>query len=305
MGKIAVIGGTGHYGSKAIDFLIERGVTPSDIVVMYRNEKKALPFKDRGMEIRYGDYQKGYEPDAFKGIEKILFVSGFELDPIKRIKDHVVIVEAARNAKVSQIVYTSFANPYEYNYGLEDVHLATEFTIKASGIPYTLLRNTFYSEYYINKMYMKRSFDSGILYTLAKGRGVNFVSRDDMARCAAVVLTTEGHLNKTYTLTSPKWYTYKDIAEALSEVSGKKIELVETNIEDYKVYMDKIGIPKEAQFFDTVVFQQRFVDGWGEICSQDLANLIGEENITTPKQFIEKIDLANVKLGKSVEDYIF
>jgi len=292
MGKIAIVGGTGHYGSKAIEGLLERGVSPSDIVVMYRNEKKALPFKERGMEIRYGDYGKeGYPDDIFKDIEKVLFISGFSMDSLKRIKDHIVIIEAARAAHVSQIVYTSFAHLYQSTCGLEDVHLATECAIKAAGIPYTFLRNAFYTEYYLNKVYLKRSVDSGILYSLANGKGVNHVCRDDLAKAAAVVLTSEGHLNKAYELTSPTSYTYKDIADILKEVTGKPVELVETTKKDYIAYMDSIHIPKEFQFIDAVMMQEKFVDGWGEICSQDLANLIGKENITTPKQFIEKFDL--------------
>jgi NAD(P)H dehydrogenase (quinone) len=290
MGKIAVVGGTGHYGSKAIDELIERGVSPSDIVVMYRDENKAQPFKDRGMEIRYGDYTKGYPDDIFKDIEKLLFVSGFSMDELKRIEDHLVVIKAARSSHVSHIVYTSYANLLQSKCGLEHVHLATECAIQASGIPYTFLRNTFYSEYYLNKVYLKRSLDSGILYTLANGKGVNFVSRDDLAKAAAVVLSTEGHLNKVYELTYPTSFTYKDIAEILKEVTGKSVECVETNFGEYSAYLDSIHVPKQFQFIDACMMQQKFVDGWGELCSQDLANLIGKENIMSPKQFIEKID---------------
>ncbi|OUM67609.1 hypothetical protein PIROE2DRAFT_68811 [Piromyces sp. E2] len=292
MGKIAVVGGTGQYGSKAIEGLLERGVSPSDIVVMYRDEKKALPFKDRGMEIRYGDYNKGYPEDIFKDIEKVLFISGFSLDELQRIEDHLNVIKAARASHVSHIVYTSFANLYQSKCGLEDVHLATECAIKASQLPYTFLRNAFYSEYFIGKAYLKRSIDSGILYSLAKGRGVNHVSRDDLAKAAAVVLTTEGHINKAYDLTNPTFYTYKEIAEILKEVTGKPVEFVETNVKDYLEYLDSLHVPKEFQFIDACTLQQRFVDGWGELCSQDLANLIGKENIMTPKQFIEKLDFS-------------
>jgi len=290
MGKIAIVGGTGHYGSTAIESLLERGVSPSDIVVMYRDEKKALPFKDRGMEIRFGDYSKGYPDDIFKDIEKLLFISGFSMDELKRIEDHLVVIKAARASHVSHIVYTSYANLLQSKCGLEDVHLATECAIKASRVPYTFLRNTFYSEYYLNKVYLKRSVDSGILYTLAKGRGVNFVGRDDLAKAAAVVLTTEGHLNKIYELTYPTPFTYKDIAEILKEVTGKSVEYVETNPQDYTAFLDSLHVPKQFQFIDAVNMQMKFTDGWGELCSQDLANLIGKENIHTPKQFIEMID---------------
>lgn len=53
MSKIAVIGATGHYGGKAIEALLERGVKPSDIIGIYRNEEKAQPLKEKGLELFY------------------------------------------------------------------------------------------------------------------------------------------------------------------------------------------------------------------------------------------------------------
>ncbi|ORX84140.1 NAD(P)-binding protein [Anaeromyces robustus] len=291
MGKIAVIGSTGKYGGKAIDYLIERGVSPSDIIAIYRNEEKALPLKDRGLEIRYGDYQKeDFSEKVFEGAEKLLFVSGLDEDSFKRIQDHMVVIDAARKVGLKQIVYTSIANPENSIFHHENVHLATEFAIKAAKIPYTFLRNTFYLQYFVVQKDLKRSVDSGIFYSLSKGKKINLVTREDMAKAAAVVLTTEGHINKTYEITAPEAYSYKDICDTLADVTGKKIEFVETTKEEYVAYLDKIGVPKQFQQWDTGFAQIGYSSGWAEKTSPDLANLIGKENITTPRQLIEKME---------------
>jgi len=290
MGKIAIIGATGHYGGKAIEYLLQRNVNPADIVAIYRNEEKAKPLKEKGLELRYGDYQKdGFGPKVFEGAEKLLFVSGMDPDSLKRIKDHIVVVDAARKAGIKHIVYTGFAYPEKSVYGLENVHLATECAIKAAGLPYTFLRNTFYTEYFLAPNELKRAVNSGVLYSTAHGRKINFVSRDDMAKAAAVVLTTEGHINKTYEITAPEAYSYKDIADILSEVTGKKVEYVETTKEAYAAYLTEIGVPKELQMWDSGMMQPGLANGWAENTDPALANLIGLDQIKTPRQIIAEI----------------
>jgi uncharacterized protein YbjT (DUF2867 family) len=99
------------------------------------------------------------------------------------------VIEAARNAKVGQIVYTGLANPENMNMGLEKLHLASEYMLRLTGIPFTILRNTFYLEILANPG-LKGSLASGELISATQGGRVNFALRSDMARAAAVVLTT-------------------------------------------------------------------------------------------------------------------
>ncbi len=290
MGKIAIVGATGSYGGKAIEHLLERGVKPADILAVYRNEKKAIPLKEKGLEIRYGDYQQAsFGPEVFQGAEKLLFISGIDPDNLTRIKDHIVVVDAARQAGIKHIVYTGLAYPERASLGMESVHVATECAIRAAAIPYTFLRNTFYTEYFLVPQELKRAVNSGKLFTLAKGKKINFVSRGDMAKAAAVVLTTDGHINKTYEITAPNAYSYHDIANILAEVSGRKVECVETAREQYAAYLTELGVPAEQQMWDSGMMQPGFADGWGETTDPALANLIGADSIKTPKQIILEI----------------
>jgi len=293
MVKIAVLGSTGHFGGKTIDYLIERGVSPSDIIAIYRNEEKALPLKDRGIEIRYGDYSKDtFSPEVFQGAEKLLFVSSSTWTEFERIQEHLKVLDSARKAGIKHIVYTGMANPDQSIFNHEQTHMATEYAIKATKIPYTILRNTFYLEFFIVQKDLKRCVDSGIFYNMAEGKKINLVSRNDMARAAAIILTTEGHENKTYTITAPKAYSYQDICNILSEVSGKKIEFVKCTGKEYLAYLTKIGVPEKFQMWDSLFAQVKFACGWAEIESPDLANIIGEENITTPRKLIEAMDFS-------------
>jgi len=293
MGKLAIIGSTGHYGGKVIEYLLERDFKPSDIIAIYRNEEKALPLKEKGIEIRYGDYQKDtFSPSVFEGAEKLLFISGLDQDSFNHIQDHMVVIVNARKAGIKHILYTSMAGAEKCQHEHSYVHIATENAIKASKIPYTILRHTLYLRLFVVQKDLKRAVDSGIFYSLSKGSKINLVTRDDLAKGAAVILTTEGHLNKTYDLTAPKAYTYKDICEDLAEVTGKKIEFVETTKEDYGAYLTSLGIPPQAQFFDSGFAQMAFIDGWAEDTTPDLANFIGEENITTPKKLIAQMDFS-------------
>ncbi|OUM68673.1 hypothetical protein PIROE2DRAFT_57892 [Piromyces sp. E2] len=263
MGKIAIVGATGHFGGKAIDFLLKGGIKPSDIIALYRNESKAAPLKEKGLEIRLADYQSGqYPPSVFDGADKLLFIPGNDIENVKQKSE----------------------------FGMENVHVATEHAIKATGIPYTFLRNTFYTEYFLTEKDLKQAVDTGVLETLSQGKKINFVTREDMAHAAAaVLLSPQDHLNKTYDITAPKAYSYQEIAEILTEITGKPVKTQETTIEKRVAFLDSIGVPKQFQLFDGVLSQAKFARGWAEGTSSALADLIGKDTIKSPKQIIKEI----------------
>lgn len=290
MSKIAVLGATGNYGGKAIEYLLALGVKPADIIAIYRNEEKAAPLKEKGITVRYGDYSSSeFSHVVFEGAEKLLFVSGGDPDNMNRIKHHVTVIDAARQAGIKHIVYTGISYPEKSTFGMENVHIATECAIKAAAIPYTFLRNTFYMEYFLVPHELKRAIDSGKLLTLAQGKKINFVSRNNMAKAAAVVLTSGEHENKTYEITAPQSYSYRDIADILTEISGRNIAYVEATNEQLTAYLNEQGVPAEMRAWDTSRFQSGFVNGWGESTDAALMNLIGVEQIIAPKQFIQGI----------------
>lgn len=293
MSKITIIGATGHLGGATIQYLLDRGVSSSNIVAVVRDEEKAVKLKEQGIEIRKGDYDEPrFSADVFKNTEKLLFVSSPSFDDAQRMKQHTTVIKAAKDAGVKHIIYTGLAYPEKNNSNLKNVHLGTEFAIKASEIPYTFLRNAFYMDYFVTETEIERAIQNGKLLSVVNGGKLNLVARKDLALAAAVVLSTEGHEGKTYELTYPEPYAYEDIAKMISKVSGKSIVYEDVDMEQMKEYLLQCGLTPEQMQFDTSMLQPIFANGWGNETSDALVKLIGYEKLTTVedtiKQFVSR-----------------
>jgi NAD(P)H dehydrogenase (quinone) len=290
MSKLFILGATGHLGGLTVKHLLNQGVNAKDIVAVVRDTNKASDLEKLGLEVRLGDYdQKDFSPAVFEGADKLLFISSPSFDNTHRIKQHATVVEAARDANVKHIVYTGLAYPDRHNTPLAYVHSATEAAIKSTGIPYTILRNTFYMEYFLVKAEMERAIASGTLLTASNGEKLNLVSRNDFALAAAIVLTTEGHENTIYELTYPVAYSYEDIARILSKLSGKQIAHKDVAIEQLKAHLLETGLTPEQLLYDSSAFQPAFANGWASVTSDSLVNLIGRNNLTTIEEAVRKL----------------
>jgi len=126
--KIAVTGATGQLGHLIIDR--RRGkVAQGDIVALARTPAKAA---DLGVEVREADYER---PDtlgpALAGIDTLMLISGSEVG--QRAAQHRNLIEAAKQAGVRRIVYTSLLHADSSPLGLAPEHVETERMLAASG----------------------------------------------------------------------------------------------------------------------------------------------------------------------------
>ena len=118
-----------------------------DIVAAVRSPEKAADLADRGVQVREADYTKPETlADAFAGTERLLLISSSAAGA--RIAQHTNAIDAAVAAGVSQIVYTSGSYADTVPLALTAEHKATEEIIRGSGLPYTILRNSWYLENY-------------------------------------------------------------------------------------------------------------------------------------------------------------
>ncbi|OWA35986.1 NAD(P)-dependent oxidoreductase [Saccharibacillus sp. O16] len=288
MGKIIVTGASGHLGTAAIHHLLDLGVPASDIVGVVRDTAKGAALAERGIELRLGDYDNAASlPSAFADGEKLLFVSASSMDNTLRIRQHAVVVEAARNAGIQHIVYTSFAFAEKMTIGLENVHLATEYMIRTTGIAYTFLRNGFYLDMMANEGTAAVAAGGTVISAAPTGK-LNYVTRDNLARAAAVVLTQDGHANQTYELTSPEPFSYDDYAAALAEVSGKPVVHQALPASEAVGAMAAAGVPEGAAGFMVHVVDAAIERGEFADPSNDLVKLIGD-SYTPLKAALESV----------------
>ena len=140
---IAITGATGQLGRLVIDKLKAK-VPASEIIALARNPEKA---SDLGVTVREADYAKpGTLDQALAGVDTLLLISSSEVG--QRAAQHHNVIETAKKAGVKRIVYTSLLRADASPLSLADEHRATEVELRASGIPFTILRNGWYTENY-------------------------------------------------------------------------------------------------------------------------------------------------------------
>jgi NAD(P)H dehydrogenase (quinone) len=267
--KIAITGATGHFGSLVIESLLKT-VPAGDLVVSVRNPDKASDLKARGVEVRHGDFdQPETLATAFAGVDRLLIVSA-DGDNETRIRQHKAAIDAAVKAGVGFIAYTSVGDAEKSELFLAEVHSVTEEAIRATGIPFSFLRNNWYME---NEVGSIQGAVAGAPWVTSAGSGkVGWAARGDYAEAAANVLTGKGHENTVYEL-SGKPLTQEELTKIISEVVGKVIKVMQVDDEAYAKIMAEVGVPEPALPF-VVAIQRGIREGWLDIESGDLENVL-------------------------------
>jgi NAD(P)H dehydrogenase (quinone) len=237
---IVVTGATGHLGRLVIAALLKK-VPASGIVAAVRNVEKARDIAALGVQVRYADYnQPSTWDDALKGADKVLLISSSEVG--QRAKQHRAVIDAARRAGVKLLAYTSVLRADTSPLGLAAEHKETEALIRASGIPFTLLRNGWYTENYTAGI--SGALAHGAVYGCAGEGRIASAARADYAEAAANVLTAENQAGRVYELAGDTAYTLAELAAEISRQSGKNIGYVNLPEAEYKNVLVKAGLPE-------------------------------------------------------------
>ncbi len=233
---LAITGATGQLGRLVIEKLKAR-VPASEIVALARGPAKAA---DLGVPVRAADYaQPETLAAALAGVDTLLLISGSEVG--QRLVQHRNVIEAAKAAGVRRIAYTSILRADTSALLLAEEHKATEALIQASGLPYTLLRNGWYTENYAGGI--AGAVQAGALIGSAGEGRISAAARADYAEAAAVVLTTEGHENRIYELAGDEAFTMAELAAEISSRAGKTIPYNDLPQAEYAGILESIGLP--------------------------------------------------------------
>jgi NAD(P)H dehydrogenase (quinone) len=237
--KIAITGATGQLGRLVVNNLKEK--VPADhIVALVRSAEKAA---DLGVEAREADYDKPETLDnALHGVDTLLLISGNEVG--QRGEQHRNVVKAARKAGVKWIVYTSLLRADKSSLSLAAEHLETEAALKESGIPFTLLRNGWYTENYTGSV--SGALASGAFIGSAGNGKISSAARVDFAEAAVAILTGEGHEDKIYELAGDEAYSLTDLAAEISRQTGKNIPYKNLPEAEYAATLISFGLPEGA-----------------------------------------------------------
>lgn len=235
---VAVTGATGQLGRLTVEKL--KTLMPAgQIVTLVRSPEKAA---DLGVEARPFDYDRPETlAPALAGVDKLLLISSSEVG--KRATQHQAVIDAAKEAGVSKIVYTSLLHAGRSPMSLAEEHRQTEDALARSGIPHTILRNGWYAENYTGNL--QAAIDNGALIGAAGNGRISAAPRADYAEAAAVVVAGDGHAGKTYELAADTAWTLEDLAAEVSAQTGKQIPYRNLSESDYAAALAGMGLPQE------------------------------------------------------------
>lgn len=271
---IAVTGATGHLGHLTLQALLERGVPAGNLVALVRDPAKASDLAAQGIQVRQADYkQPGTLRAALSGVTRLLLVSSNDFDD--RVGQHRNVIEAARDAGVDLIAYTSLLNADHSGMILAGDHQATEAILRESGVPFALLRNGWYTENYD----LKGAVKNGAILGAAGTHALNPAPRQDYAEAAAAVLSSDGHAGQTYELAGDEAVTLADLAAEVARQSGQPVAYHDLSAEEYARTLVGFGV---SEGFAHVLADSDTGITRGELASdrRDLSRLIGRP--TTP-----------------------
>ena len=234
---IAVTGATGHLGRLVIGKL-QNHVPATDVIALVRSPEKAAGL---GVEAREADYDR---PEtlgpALAGVDTLLLISANEVG--KREAQHRNVIEAAKQAGVKRIVYTSLLHADRSPLSLAGEHAATESALKASGIPFTILRNGWYTENYTGSI--PGALAGGAFIGSAGDGRISSATRADYAEAAVAALTGDGHEGKTYELAGDEAWTLGDLAAEISRQTGRTIPYRNLPEAEYAAALAGFGLPE-------------------------------------------------------------
>lgn len=274
MTALALTGSTGRLGGRIASRLAAAGATQRLLV---RDPVRApqLP----GSEVAIAELADTEDVRrALEGVETLLMVSGSETED--RVSRHRAFIDAAAAAGVGHLVYTSFvgASP-DATFTLVSDHWATEEHLKASGLRYTVLRDSLYSDF----LPFMVGEDDALRGPAGDGR-VAAVTQDDIADAAtAVLLSPAAHADRTYDLTGPQAFTLGEAAEMLTIGLGREIRYVPETLEEAYDSRQVYGAP------DWQV--EAWVTTYTAIAAGELAQVSGDVELLTGHPAMSLADL--------------
>lgn len=271
MTKYLVTGATGKLGGYVLQYLTAY-VPKSSIVALARDTAKAKELSGEGFEVRIGNYTDPASlENAFQGVSRLLFISSLPGEAVSRQQQHKNVVNAAKQAGIGFIAYTSLANADQSKCIVAPDHVYTEGLILDSGIAHVFLRNNWYLEN--EKFILDGAFHNGIFaYAAGNGR-VGWALKREYGEAAARVLSNT-YEEKSIVELSGKPVTYAELAEAAREASGKNFEVMSLDADAYQEFLVKTDLPESFVNY-LVAIHSNIRDGVLDVERDDFESVLG------------------------------
>lgn len=283
---IAITGASGQLGQLALHHLATL-CSRDSLLALARDPVK---LETTGIASRRFDY-KAVETlgPALDGVETLVLISSSDFED--RVGQHANVINAARTAGVGRIVYTSILKADRSPLLIANDHRETEALIAASGVPATIVRNSWYTENWTATL--AGSIAAGALVGSAGDARFTPATRLDYAEALAVVAASWDHAGQVYELAGDEAFSLSDLADEVSRQIGRPLAYQDLPPADYGAILQQVGLP--------AAFAQLLVDvdvnagaGWLADDSGTLAKLIGRPTTRLTKAVRDGLSMAGL-----------
>ena len=237
-----------------------------------RKKEAAAHFPDE-IEVAVGDLLDPVSMhQALEGVDKLYLLNGVSADELTQ---GLIAYDLAKKLKIKHVVYHSVFKAEQF----KDVpHFASKVTIESAlrqfEVPFTIIRPNYFFQ---NDLSLKEVLTGAGIYPMPIGSpGISAVDIRDIAEAAAVALTTQGHIGKSYNLNGPSVLSGSKLASIWSEMLGKEIRYPGEALDEFELQMRQKA-PSWAAFDMRMMFQgyleRGFVAGDGDV--ETLTKLLG------------------------------
>jgi uncharacterized protein YbjT (DUF2867 family) len=231
---ILVVGATGMVGSEICRVLAASGKPVKALVRAASSPSKVKGLADLGATIAQGDLRDLQSLQAAcRGVTHVVssassipfaYVPG-ENSPEQTDRDGAFnLIDAAHGAGVGQFVYVSVPlSPIPFP--LADAKRAVEARLIESGLPYTILRPTFFTEVWLGPAL---GFDHANRKAAIPGDGdnaISWISYRDVAAAAVDALDNPAARNATLDLGGPQPLTPHDVVTIFERAGGRPFDV--------------------------------------------------------------------------------
>ncbi|SCL34306.1 Uncharacterized conserved protein YbjT, contains NAD(P)-binding and DUF2867 domains [Micromonospora nigra] len=160
------------------------------------------------------------------------------------------LVDAAARHGVDHVVFSSVTGA-DRNKVLP--HHRVETHLRASGLPYTVLRPGFFAQN-LADAYRRDIRDDDRIYLPAGHGRAAFVDTRDLGDAAAVVFADpDAHRGAGYTLTGPEALDFDQVAALLTEALGRRVRYQPATVAGYLRHLRRRGAPLVQALVQTVL----------------------------------------------------
>ncbi len=226
--NIAVTAASGGLGSAIIMQLLEQ-MPKEQVIGLARTPKKA---ENLGVEIRNGDYNNKPELiESLSGVDAVLLVSGMDA-PDKRILQHQNVINAAKEAGVVKIIYTSILGEVgDTSFSpIISSNRRTEEDIMNSGLQWVIGRNGLYIEPDLE--YIENYIKDGRISNCAADGKCSYTTRNELAFAYSKILIEEKHNGNIYNLVGQS-ITQQQLTDYLNSTFGIDLVFESLSVEEY------------------------------------------------------------------------